>query len=563
MTVTSADRLMAYLVAPDVAPRPSPDALPTPQEFLALVERHKLPLYEVLTVNHLLDAPLVATPAVQAALGQDRELHRSIYEEFEAIRPQLEAAGIPYVLLKGVNQMPYRSDNIDILLHEKDFEPVGGMLEALGYMENLYSTNRHKNLYNRVSGCRRSGIFHFHRYVAWYSPFVEPDYIFPTAVEGGEPGVRLPRTEVSMGILGAHAMYEDACVRFIEMHKIRHLMSRGPVDWNDLWQMARHRGFASGLALFFLILDGQHRLYMGRPMFDDAQRRTLESHLDILNGTEAHYRRHVAGRDLPCPYAMSKYFARRLLLCQLFGTRIATRREKLAIAATILSKGWEQVTRRFPQPPTTVAVCGWDGCGKTTIIDCLSRGIGTFDVHSERSWKRIGDSPLLNLLKRPLRRHIKAEVDAGIASEQGVFQSAFLRRLWPVLAVPDYVFRQYLAIGWAYVRHRMAIADRYHVDAMVDLALRCGPEVFEKRWVVWMLRLLPRARPAFILECSPETLRRRRRKEFFDGVSERVIGYYRKAAELFGATIISNEGDPSVAAEQMIREVITQFFKRL
>jgi hypothetical protein len=125
----------------------------------------------------------------------------------------------------------------------------------------------------------------------------------------------------------------------------------------------------------------------------------------------------------------------------------------------------------------------------------------------------------------------------------------------------DYVIRQYLAFAWISLRGKMVIADRYHVDALVDLALRCGPEIMRKHWVVSVLRLLPKARPAVVLKVSDETMRRRRAEDYIEGISHRVGDYYDEAAQILGARVLSGEGEPEEIAERIAKESLVRFFE--
>jgi hypothetical protein len=270
MELTNAEKLTSFLIAPQTAPRPPLSSLPSSKSLLTLVEEHNLPLDEVITVNRLTDDALVNSECMKRVLELDQERHRRIRDEFVAFQQRLDEAQIPYVLLKAVHGVPYRSSNIDILIPKCDFSRADKILIELGYLYNPFRPAHYKYLYDRISGSRLSGMFHVHECVSWYSPFIEPELIFSTAVDGKEAGVRMPRTEVALAIIGCHAMYEDACVKFIDLHKVLCLLKHGPVDWIWLWKFARNRGFASGLALFFLIVEQQHRTYMGRPLFDDA-----------------------------------------------------------------------------------------------------------------------------------------------------------------------------------------------------------------------------------------------------------------------------------------------------
>jgi hypothetical protein len=114
-----------------------------------------------------------------------------------------------------------------------------------------------------------------------------------------------------------------------------------------------------------------------------------------------------------------------------------------------------------------------------------------------------------------------------------------------------------------YLRQRVVIADRYHVDALVDLAMRCGPTVLEKHWIVIAMRLLPRAQPAFVLEVPEEILYSRREEDFIEGISNRQSIYYCKAAKLMKAKTISGKDPIETISELMAREFLRRYFKRL
>lgn len=563
MKLTNAEKFITFLLVPQIVPRPPLLSLPSPKSLLTLVEDHKLPLDEIITVNGLTDDPLVNSECMKQVLELDRKHHCRIRDEFVAFRERLDELQIPHVLIKAVHGVPYRSSNIDILLPECDFGRVDRILVELGYLYNPFRPERHKRLYDRISGSRLSGMVHVHEYVSWYSPFIEPESIFSTAVDGKEAGVRLPRTEVALAIIGCHAIYEDACVKFIDLHKVLCLLKRGAVNWIWLWKFAKDRGFASGLALFFLIVDRQHRTYIGRPLFDDALLGQMKLHLSRLDGTKQRYQRSIAGRNLLSPYTISKYFVRRCLFVQLKRCHLMKISTKIAISTHILREGIKQVTRVFPQPPMLMAICGPDGCGKTTQVERVANALEVFEIKSVCSWLRIGDSPLLNCFKGPFRRRVRAEVDVGMVSEQGVFKSRIARALWPIVAVVDYIIRQYVTICMGYLRQRVVIADRYHVDALVDLAMRCGPNVLKKHWIIIAMRLLPKAQPAFVLEVPEEILYSRRKEDHIECISNRQGIYYCKAAELMKAKTISGKDSIEYISELMAREFLRRYFGRL
>jgi len=564
MGPSPAERLAAFLIAPDVAPPPAPGDMPDPDGFLELVETHHLPLGEVIAVNGLEDHEIVATDCVQHALKTDAERHREHLARFVEFRKRLDAENIPHVLVKGVRGFPYRSENVDLMIPADAVPRADAILTEIGYVYNRFRPDNFKRLHVLTSGSRWVITFHLHTMVGWYSPFVEPEAIFGSAVDGSEGGVRIPRREICMIINGTHALYEDATIRLIELHKIRHLMRSGPVDWDWLWDFATYRGCESGLALSFLILDRQFRSLIGKPLFDEAMVGRMESYLSAIDGTRRHYRKYVAGRDLPTLYTLSKYFVRRCLFCQVKRTKLLSFWGKVGTTSLILRGGVHQVTRWFPQPAFLMAVCGPDGCGKTTQIERVAEALEVYEIRSRRSWIRIGDSFLLNWFKKPFHRRVRAEVDTDgrMTSEQGVFRSRFVRTVWSIVAVLDYLVRQYAAYIWTVLHERTIIADRYHVDALVDLALRCGPEVMRKRWVLAAMRMLPKARTAFVLKVTDETMRSRRAEDYVEGLTHRVIEYYDEAARLMNTPVLDGGQEPEALAEIIVKATLPRFFER-
>jgi len=564
MELSHEERLAAFLILPEAASPPSPDEMPPPEAFLGLVERQKLPLEEIISVNDLADHEVVKSDCVQCALKTDAERHREHLARFIEFRERLDAENIPHVLVKGVWGFPYRSENVDLMIPADAVPHADAILTDLGYVYNRFRPDNFKRLHVLTSGSRWVITMHLHTMVGWYSPFVEPEAVFGSAVDGSEGGVRIPRREIGMIINGVHALYEDAIIRLAELHKIRHLMRSGPVDWDWLWDFASRRGYESGLALSFLILERQHLTLTGKSLFGDDLVRRMESYLSAVDGTRRHYRKRVAGRNLPTYYTLSKYFVRRCLFRQVKRTKLLSFWGKMGTAAMILHGGVHQVTRWWPQPAFLMAVCGPDGCGKTTQIELVAKALAVYEVRSRRSWIRIGDSFLLNWLKRPFHRRVRAEVDTAgrMTSEQGVFKSRFVRGAWSMVAVLDYLVRQYAAYIWAVLRERMVIADRYHIDALVDLALRCGPEVMRKRWVLAAMRLLPKARSVFVLKVTDDTMRCRRAEDYVEGLTHRVIGYYDEAARLMAVQVLEGEQDPEVLAETIVKATLPRFLDR-
>ncbi|MDQ3877267.1 MAG: hypothetical protein M3290_02790 [Actinomycetota bacterium] len=124
---------------------------------------------------------------------------------------------------------------------------------------------------------------------------------------------------------------------------------------------------------------------------------------------------------------------------------------------------------------------GPDGSGKTFAAKRLQEALSESGFTTEYHWQRLGSSPFLELLKRPLGpRREPSAVDRGPTRSAQTDESHVLRRhpaldrVWSGVVALDYVARLWLIVVRARIKGGIHLFDRFAVDAAVDLRAMYG-----------------------------------------------------------------------------------------
>lgn len=194
--------------------------------------------------------------------------------------------------------------------------------------------------------------------------------------------------------------------------------------------------------------------------------------------------------------------------------------DKMAHTGLVNSGNPKQVEAgpRKPKLPSTrfVAFSGVDGAGKTTQIELLRQHLRNKAIHSRVYWARGGYTPGMESLKRFLRRARPNALPApGRSKERDQrFGSARLRCAWLVLAILDLAWFWGIHMRFWRRTGRLAIADRYLGDTLLDFQLNF-PADRVGDWWLWrgLEALLPKPDVHFVLIVPVEESLRRCRKK--------------------------------------------------
>lgn len=162
--------------------------------------------------------------------------------------------------------------------------------------------------------------------------------------------------------------------------------------------------------------------------------------------------------------------------------------------------------------PSLVAFSGIDCSGKSTQIERIREALAAAGERPTVLWLRPGYSPLLDLLRRLVRRVRPSALptSADPAARERVFRQGRVQKVWAAAALIDALWQYAVGVRWSLLRGRTVICDRYVDDGLLDLRLRF-PALQVDGWLLArLLRALSPEPAAKVLLTIPhdEMLRR-------------------------------------------------------
>jgi thymidylate kinase len=193
--------------------------------------------------------------------------------------------------------------------------------------------------------------------------------------------------------------------------------------------------------------------------------------------------------------------------------------------------------------PFLVVFTGPDGSGKTTLAEA---GMLALEATAEKPkfvWLRVGDSPVLNFLKKFVRTHI--EVTSNEKKFGGELKSSVLQTIWLWLSAMDWFFRSFFLIRIPLWLRRIVICDRYLVDALVDLSYRSSWDKVRKSKLIRMLIRLT-TQPDIIFQCiaPADIILNRRSNEITEVDANQIVKSYSKAKKYLHKSVPIDSTQP-------------------
>lgn len=571
----SADLELARAIARMLFPgRATPEGALAPErgrELLAAAERNKVPLLWVDT-----SAPewasLVAGECWRKALDRQAQECQRQRREFEPVRRALEAQDTRGVMIKSVGRAPswpYVSDNADLLVPLAAGGAVRAQLTALGYIEVVNVEEPHKFLFRTFRGGAPLSAIHMHEFVGWGTGFMDDEAVLAAARPAPDDATLLiPCAEDALLITLAHAFYEDKEVKLGDLAKVLTLLGAGALDWERCWAQARARGWEDGLATCLLLWSGlEVRLFgdTGMPAESLERARGLASR--EWPRLEAALSEPALRFPFHVPFGLSK-------ACYYRKVRRDTRLSAGQKATDALRHTLAGLKRRLPfrsQRPLLVTFSGIDGSGKSAHARALARALETCEISVRTVWSRGGSSRLTDAaiaLARPLvargaeQPPAEPQRAASVARKRVLLRRPLVRAGWVWLVTLDLLVRYWARVAWPLLRGRVVVSDRYHYDALVELAVLTGSDRVLHGLAARTLRALtPRPRWAYWLEVTPAQALARKPDETLEYLSEQAEAYQR-AAERWGLQRVSTTADFAGASDPIVQQVLTEYYRR-
>jgi thymidylate kinase len=323
--------------------------------------------------------------------------------------------------------------------------------------------------------------------------------------------VQVPGREDAVLINLAHALIENKELSLHDLLKVRDALGDGGVDRAYLERVARERGWADCLALGLLVVAQLEEQLWGHSRVPAEQRERCEATLRE-SWWVGRYRERLRDQPPTLPFRISFVASKVLFFAKLWRDRHLDASRKPAQTVLALAYGLKQRSGLHLQNSMLITLSGVDGGGKSSQAGALRAAFETGHVRSRIVWTRIGDTPLLRLLRLARKRYDRSK---GNTTQRTFSRTGWRLVLWAMLASADYAaWLQY--VRWRLWRGDVVIADRYLCDFEVELGIRLWNK---PRLAALLLRILrslaPKPKCAYLLQIDPALSRKRKTESDF------------------------------------------------
>lgn len=483
------------------------------QALISLLRKHKVPLLS-LASGPLAGRLEALTPAWSQALAEERREFAAQRAEFATVQAALEAVQVAGILIKAVGippSLPYRSDNLDLLVHREDAQRARRALEGLGYVELRNVEEPAKFLFRRFVAGRSMGAVHLHECVGWGTGFMDEEGLWWRARSApDDPALTIPGPTDALLITIAHAFYEDKRFTLGDLQRVLWCLRREAVDWDVAREVTQRRGWYPGLVAAAALLARAEETLYGQHSWPSTLLGAVQMDLPVWarEGLGPLLERAAGAPPWRVPFAYSK----RHYFYKVRADRSLPVGQKVVDALKHSAAGVKRKLRVRSQRPFLIALHGIDGSGKTAHAEALVAAFQTCDLRVRRSWSRLASSPLSGRILAWARRLTGQRGGAsGVAAPQDrlaarrrQIRSPLLRAGFVWLTALD-LWLQYLGkVAWPLWRGEVVVADRYVLDAVAELGQVLNHPAPESLWAMRLLRFFsPRPDRAYLLEVPP------------------------------------------------------------
>ena len=548
--------------------------------LLRVLGANKIPLLSLATIPDALGS-FYASAGFRMAVEKERESWASQRRQYQAVRQAFDGASVRDVMIKSVGippSLPYRSDNLDVMLSVESAPSARQALLDLGYVELRNVEEPHKYLFRKFHRGASVSAIHLHEFVGWGTGFMDDAQLLERARPTPDDAmVTIPSPEDALLITMAHAFYEDKEVKLGDLWKVMYLLrspdgARASLDWELVYAQAARRGWREGLDTCIWLwsalessLYGEHSfpreiVQAARDEAPDWCRAYLQERLATV----------AAGSPPGLPLGVSFGFSKRHYYRKVLRDRALQPSQK---ARDMALHSWAGIERRLPfrmQRPMLITFSGVDGCGKTTLAEGLRKAFGTCDIQVRVMWSRGASSPFTDAIISSAKRLLGRQSAAGsvvstdddarqarVNRKRTWLRNPLVRAGWIGLTLVDLVVRYWAQVSWPLLRRQVVIGDRYLFDALVELVVLTDRAQVAGSWPARLARALtPRPQLAYWLDVTIDDALTRKPEEARDHLEQQHRAYRQTAPE-WGMRVLATSQGPNASSESAVMDSVT------
>ncbi|MDP8200853.1 MAG: nucleotidyltransferase family protein [Candidatus Tenebribacter burtonii] len=398
--------------------------------------------------------------------------------EFFIIKKKWEVEGIDYIFHKSVGKFPYLSDNLDILVKQKDFKRAGEILVEIGYVDLRNIQEAHKEFYRKFDGNRVVCPIHLHERVCWSVPYEDNKHLWKNyLVSSDDELVHYPCYDDALLINTAHCFLEDHLIKIYDLLTIKSCMNNIDVNWEYIYKTAEKLNWRQSLHTGFIIFNHLYFKLFQEEMFP---KKVIENSWNFINkiGWISKKLKNILIKEVKMPFSIPHLWTRfhsskRILKDETFGSKF----DRFYIVITHLFDGFIHNKLQIkPHPPLFVVFSGIDGCGKSSHINTLLENHRTCDIKTNVIWSRAGSLPVINKLLK-MARFFKSNSEKKEIKKQDSRKKKSLPKnpvtiyLWRLLNSWEMILWYFIKIRIPLIFGKSIIADRYIYDSIIDMEI--------------------------------------------------------------------------------------------
>lgn len=537
--------------------------------LLAYWQQNKFPL---LALNHDSDLPeILKSTEARAARDAENAVYSSLKREFDIIRDRWAQAGIRSLLIKSGGfypSFPYTSDNLDVLILEKDKVGARAILLEEGYIELKNIEEPKKFLFRKFAAGASVSAIHLHTRVGWLVGFMDDKAVWERAQAApDDPATTIPSPEDIILINIAHSLYENKKLRLSDLVKIREWWGRENTDWAYLEKVAEHRGWQDGLLFGVLLYAHLEEAVWGETILPSVIRKTWESSLKRSPLVYRYYQRAIQRTPVSLPFNLSFVFSKYLYYKKILNDKSIGFAARLREVVQTLAIGVKVRTRIRPQPSFLVSFSGPDGSGKTVHAKNLEKILDICEVDKKYYWNRAATSRFIRSFSAIIKTLTGKKTETGDAKPGAAGREARLRNpvvrfFWIYLAALDMVWQYFVHVRLPLLIGRVVVCDRYVYDAAAEIEGSLPANDRLNRLAIrLMLALAPRPDAAYLLDVPEEICAQRKSDNTDADYLHRQRKAYLDLAARYNLKVKKTDGEFGPIADEITREVMIAYYR--
>lgn len=392
---------------------------------------------------------------------------------FSEIKQLWGANQIKHIFHKSCGEFPFMSDNLDVLVHPKDYSSAHTLLLDLGYIELRNIQEPHKKFYRRINGDSFCVPVHLHERVCWGVPYDDVNHMwgnFQTAADNDL--VNFPSLEDAFITTIAHAFIEDHVFKIGDLIKVA-ICTERELNWDYIKQNVTSNCWFDAYVVAVECLNYLSQRMVGINLIPERVMSLYkETSKKKFNSTTSEL---IVSKRFVLPYKLPHlrirvYSSLRLINDRKMGSKLYN----TLCAMLFLVDGIINLKLKYHnQPSYLVTLSGGDGSGKTFFKEYLLKALDLFGLESEEVWMRYGSMPIsrnINDLRKKLRGD-RPKVEVPSPGHKGDKKYSLL---WLMLNSFDMVVLS-LRYRISYVlRRKVFVFDRNLLDFLVDFSVNSG-----------------------------------------------------------------------------------------